>query len=247
MKEQKKDKITKFMKENYKLIIPIALMIVLFIAFLIYYKVSISNNYHIDTEEKVYQYFYDKKYEYNAIVSKNKKDVIIDFNPQEIKINLDSTPIYYQKKDIVILPKDMSVIMPTLNCAEYLTPGYSYITYKDGIYNLTTNRYNKKLNHYFLYDGSDLYFFIEPVTLTVNEEEIILSPFSYIIAKYNKYISYYDKKTDTFKTITTTDTNAKIENEYYKVYIMKDNIDYQGTNLILTSNISQLNTIDKKG
>ena len=82
MKEQKKDKITKFMKENYKLIIPIALMIVLFIAFLIYYKVSISNNYHIDTEEKVYQYFYDKKYEYNSIVSKNKKDVIIDFNPQ---------------------------------------------------------------------------------------------------------------------------------------------------------------------
>ncbi|MCI6266369.1 MAG: hypothetical protein MR598_05950 [Erysipelotrichaceae bacterium] len=244
--KEKVDNIKKFLKENYKLIIPITLMIVLFIAFLIYYKVSISNNYHIDTEEKVYQYFYDKKYEYTATISKNKKGVIIDFKPQEIKVNLDSTPIYYQKKNIVILPKDMSVVMPTLSCAEYLTTGYSYITYQDGIYNLTTNRYHKKLNHYFLYDGSDLYFFIEPVTLTINEEQIQLTPFSYVIAKYNKYISYYDRKTDTFKTITTTENNAKIENEYYTVYISKDTIDYQGTNIILTSDIKNLNTIDKK-
>lgn len=247
MKEKKLDKIITFIKENYKLIIPITLILVLFIAFLIYYKVSISNNYHIDKEEQVYQYFYDKKYEYSAIVSKNRKDVVIDFKPKEVKVNLDSTPIYYQKEDIVILPKDMSVIMPTLSCAEYLTLGYSYITYQDGIYNLTTNRYNKKLNHYFLYDGSDLYFFIEPVTLTINGEKIALTPFSYVIAKYNNYISYYDKKTDTFKTISTTDNNSKIENEYYTVYISKDTIDYQGTNIILTSDIKNLNTIDKKG
>lgn len=247
MKKDKIEKIKQIIKENYKIIIPIALMVVIFIAFLIYYKVMISNNYHIDTEEKVYQYFYDKKYEYNAIVSKNRKDVIIDFKPQEIKINLDSTPIYYQDKDIVILPQNMSVVMPTLSCAEYLTTGYSYITFANGVYNLTTNRYNQKLNHYFLYDGLDLYFFIEAVTLTVGQEEIKLSPMSYVIAKYGKYITYYDKKTDTFKTITTEENDSKIENEYYTVYVSKDNIDYQGTNILLTPDIENLNTIDKKG
>lgn len=247
MKERKIDKVKQFIKENYKIIIPITLMIVIFIAFLIYYKVSISNNYRIDKEEKVYQYFYDKKYEYSSIISKNRKDVVVDFNPQEIKINLDSTPIYYQDKDIVILPKDMSVVMPTLSCAEYLTKGYSYITYEKGVYNLTSERYNKKLNHYFLYDGLDLYFFIESVTLTIGQEEIKLTPFSYVIAKYGKYISYYDKKTDTFKTVTTDDNDSKIENEYYTVYISKDTIDYQGTNILLTSDIEILNTIDKKG
>ena len=247
MKKNKIDKIKQFIKENYKIIIPIALMVVIFIAFLIYYKVMISNNYHIDTEEKVYQYFYDKKYKYNAIVSKNRKDVIVDFKPQEIKINLDSTPIYYQDKDIVILSQNMSVVMPTLSCAEYLTTGYSYITFANGVYNLTTNRYNQKLNHYFLYDGLDLYFFIEAVTLTVGQEEIKLSPLSYVIAKYGKYVTYYDKKTDTFKTITTEENDSKIENEYYTVYVSKDTIDYQGTNILLTPDIENLNTIDKKG
>ena len=150
----------KWLKENYKLIIPIALMVVIFIAFLVYYNLSVNSNYQEDTEEKVYQYFHNEKYKYTSIISKNRKDVIVDFKPQNIKVNLDSTPIYYQKESIVIFPKDMSVVMPTLSCAEYLSPSYSYITYKDSVYNLTTNKYNKKLNHYFLYDGLDLYFFI---------------------------------------------------------------------------------------
>lgn len=243
---KKENKYINIIKEKYKLFIPIILMIVIFIAFIIYYKVMISNNYTKDETIKAYTYLYEKKYEYDLIVGKNRKDVIVKIEPQDIKINYDSTPIYYQNKDIVILPKDMSVIMPTLSCAEYLSKGYSYITYSNGIYNLTTDRYNQKLNHYFLYDGKDLYFFIEPVTLTINEEKIKLSPLSYIIAKYNNSITYYDKKTDTYKIIETND-DATIENQYYSINISKDNINYQGTNIILTSDIKNLNTIDKKG
>lgn len=243
---KKINNIKQIIKENYKLIIPITLLLVLFIAFLIYYKVMVSNNYTKDETIKVFQYFYEEKYDYNLIISKNRKDVVVSIKPQDIKINYDSTPIYYQNKDIVILPKDMSVIMPTLSCAEYLSKGYSYITYENGIYNLTTDKYNKKLNHYFFYDGKDLYFFIEPVTLTVNNEKIELSPFSYVIAKYNKSITYYDKKTDTFKTLEVIDDKSLVENEYYSINISKDNLNYQGTNIILTSAIENLITIDKK-
>lgn len=246
MKKEKVDNITNWIKENYKLVIPLTLMIVLFIAFFVYYKLLISNNVTKDETVKVYQYFYEKKYDYNLTVSKNRKNEIVGIKPQDITVNYDSTPIYYREKNIVIFPEDMSVIMPTLNCAEYLSKGYSYITYEKSTYNLTTNRYNKKLNHYFLYDGEDLYFFIEPVTLTANNEKIELSPLSYIIAKYNNSITYYDKKTDTFKVINTTNNDVKVENEYYSINVIKDSIDYQGTNFILTTDIKNLNTIDKK-
>lgn len=241
-----KDNIKNIIKENYKLIIPIALMIVLFISFLVYYKIMLSNNYTKDETIEVFQYFYEKKYEYNLKVSKNRKNVIVDIAPQDIKVEYDSTPIYNKNSNIVILPKDMSVVMPTLSCQEYLSKGYSYITYNKGNYILTTNKYNKKLNHYFLYDGLDLYFFIEPVTLTINEEKIELSPFSYIIAKHNNSISYYDKLTDTFKIVETKDDNSIIENKYYSINISKDTLNYQGTNIILTSSIENLLTIDNK-
>lgn len=246
MKKEKVDNITNWIKENYKLVIPLTLMVVLFIAFFVYYKLLISNNVTKDETVKVYQYFYEKKYDYNLTVSKNRKNEIVGIKPQDITVNYDSTPIYYREKNIIIFPEDMSVIMPTLNCAEYLSKGYSYITYEKSTYNLTANRYNKKLNHYFLYDGEDLYFFIEPVTLTANNEKIELSPLSYIIAKYNNSITYYDKKTDTFKVINTTNNDVKVENEYYSINVTKDSIDYQGTNFILTTDIKNLNTIDKK-
>ena len=120
-------KFEKWVQENYKLIIPISLIVVVFISFLVYYKLMISNNYHIDIEENVYQYFYDKKYEYTAVVSKNRKDVVVDYKPKNIKVNIDSTPIYYQKGNVVLFPSDMSVVMPTLSCAEYLTSGEYYV------------------------------------------------------------------------------------------------------------------------
>lgn len=246
MKNEKLNNIIKIIKDNYKLIIPITLMIVLFIAFIIYYKVMISNNYTIDETVSVYQHFYEKKYEYDLTISKNRKKEIVNITPKDIEVDYDSTPIYYQKEDIIILPKDMSVVMPTLSCAEYLTKGFSYITYKNGIYNLTTNKYNNKLNHYFFYDGKDLYFFIEPVTLTIDDQKIELSSQSYIIAKYRNSISYYDKKTDTFKIIETSTDTQLVENDYYSINISKDTLNYQGTNIILTSDIEKLITIDQK-
>ena len=49
----------------------------------------------------------------------------------------------------------------------------------------------------FLFDGGDLYFFLDEVTLKIGDSEIKLSPMSYVVAKYNNSISYYDKKNDT--------------------------------------------------
>lgn len=240
------DKFTKYMKENYKLMIPIILMVVLFLAFIIYYKVSLSNNYTEDTNGNFYQYFYDKKYEYDGVVTTNKRGEVVDFKSITLDINFDSTPIYYQDKEKVIFPKDMSVVMPTLSCAEYLSSGYSVVTLKDGVYNLVTNKYNNKLNHYFLYDGKDLYFFIENIKLKYNSEEVTLGAFSYVIVKPNKYVAYYDKKNDIYKTIDLTSDEVIVSNDYYTVDLASDMIDYQGTNVLLTSGIENLNTIDMK-
>ena len=119
------DKLKKWVQENYRLVIPISLIVVVFISFLVYYKVMVSSSYKVEKEEGVYQYFSGQKYEYQALVSKNRKDVVVDFKPLDIEVNLDSTPIYYKKGEVVLFPKDMSVVMPTLSCAEYLSKGYS--------------------------------------------------------------------------------------------------------------------------
>lgn len=240
------EKINSFIKENYKLIIPIMLMILLFVVFFIYYQVS-SKEVYTDTTDSFYQYFYDTKYEYEGVVTTNKKGEVTEFKSKDNTIELDSRPIYYKNSNKVILPKDMSVVMPTLSCAEYLSKGFSVITYKDGLYNLVTKNYNNKLNYYFFYDSNDLYFFIENVVLSYNGKEVKLTPFSYVVYNNrNDSLEYYDKNSDTYMSVSDIKGNVKVTSQYYTVVVSDDYIDYYGSEVLLTSGISNLNTIDMK-
>ena len=239
-------KINNFIKDNYKLIIPILLILLLFIIFIVYYKVSTKEVY-TDNTDKFYQYFSKDKLEYEAVVTTNRRKEVVDFKPKEIGIEFDSTPIYYNNEAKVILPKDMSVVMPTLSCAEYLSKGYSVITYNNNIYNLLTKNYNNKLNHYFFYDSKDLYFFIEEVTLKVNDKEIKLSPFSYVIYKNaNNTLAYYDKENDKYEIIMEVTSDVVVSSNYYTIRVDNDYIDYNGSQVLLTTAIDKLNTIDMK-
>ena len=241
------NKITNFFKDNFKIIIPLALILVVFIAFFIFYKVSILDTYREYKNIKVYQYFYNEKYEYNANIGFNRKKEIVELSTKDYDITYDSTPIYYKNKNKVVFSSNMSVVMPTLNCSEYLAPKYSLITKKKNNYYLKTNKYDDKLGHYFLYDGLNLYFFLDEVTLTINNQEIKLSPLSYIYtSEANQKVTYYDKKTDTIKTVAYKDYKTTVENDFYKVNINTDQIDYFGENVILKSQITSLSTIDLK-
>ena len=147
---QKDNKIISYLKENYKLMIPIALMVVVFIAAIVYYKVTVFDNFTKENEDKFYQWFYDKKVEYNGIFSTNRRNEIVDFKAIDKDIKFDSTPVYFQDKEKVIFPSVMSVVMPTLNCAEYYANKYSYITNEKDNNILTTEKYSNRLGHYFL-------------------------------------------------------------------------------------------------
>lgn len=240
------NKINDFVKENYKLVIPILLMILLFVVFFVYYQVS-SREVLTDNDYKFYKYVSDYKYEYEGVVTTNRKGEVVGFKGKNIEVELDSTPIYYQDKDKVILPKDMSVVMPTLSCAEYLSPGFSVVTYEDKVYKLLTKNYNKNLNHYFFYDSEDLYFFIENVVLKYNDKEVKLTPFSYVVYRNNNdSLSYYDKESDKYEVIMDVSGSVIVSSDYYSIHVDGDYIDYHGSEVLLTSGISNLNTIDMK-
>ena len=239
-------KLNDFVKENYKLLIPILLMILLFVVFFVYYQIS-SKEVYTDIDGKFYKYVYNEKYEYDGVVTTNKKGEVVEFKSKEIEIELDSTPIYYKDKDKVILPKDMSVVMPTLSCAEYLSRGFSVITYDNNVYNLVTKDYNKNLNHYFFYDSKNLYFFIENVLLKYNGKEIKLSPFSYVVYNNgNDSLSYYDKESDKYEVIMDVSGDVTVSSNYYTIHVDEDFINYHGSEVLLTSGINNLNTIDMK-
>ena len=101
-----------FIKNKYNVIIPVFLLIVLLIALLLYTKEYKNNRYADVDEVSVYQYFSGNKIEYMAKISRNRKNVVLDYENSEFTVSLDSTPVYLMDSESVIFPKEMSAVFP---------------------------------------------------------------------------------------------------------------------------------------
>ena len=81
----------------------------------------------------------------------------------------------------------MIAVFPLDNVKQQRVPFYTKIDSQSSIYKEL--KYQDKvydLDHAFLYDGNDLYFFIEETTLTYGDKSIKLNPMSFVI--YNNQV-----------------------------------------------------------
>lgn len=232
-------------KKNLKIIIPIIFIIVISIILIIYFKEYSYSRYRDKVNSKFYQYFSENKLEYEATVSFNKEKVIKEFKPKNLTINYETVPIYYSEETKVIFPSPMMIIFPIKKNTQYKILEFSYLEKSNNLYYLTMDKCHKNIDHFIIYDGEDQYFFSDSVEFTVNGQSITLSPMSYITAK-EKEINYYDYETDTYNTYSfqnNIQNDIIISNEYYKVNLTNDSVEYYDTNLLLASNLDFLEVL----
>lgn len=231
-----------FIKKRYNILIPVFLLIVIAIAITLFAREYKNNRYSETKEETVYQYFSGVKMEYIAKISRNKNKAILNYEPEEKMVNLDSTPIYIKDSNVVIFPKEMSIIFP-LKTREYKLPALSEIYKENDLFYININRLTKTFDHYFLYDGKNTYFFPDKVVVTVGDKEIELSPMSYLSCSYRNFLEYYDRESDTFKQILVTTEEVLVSTDYMTIDVSSDRIVYKDNFSLLTSDFSALSKI----
>ena len=230
-----------FIKEKYNILIPIFLGIVILIALFLYGREYRNNRYAYEKEQNVYQYFSKNKIEYKANISRNKKNVILDIKNKDFSVSLDSTPIYIKDSDRVIFPKEMSIFFP-IKDKQYVVNALTEIYKQNDLYYLNQKGINKSFDYIFLYDGNDLYFFIDTVTLKVGDKEVTLSPMSYVDCSYLNLLSYYDKDSDKYEIIELNDANSTVlvETDYMTIDVSSDKVIYKDDFTMLINNFSSL-------
>ena len=119
-------------KQKYNILIPGFLVLVVIIALVVYGNEYKNNRYAESSKVKVYQYFNGVKMEYESLISRNKKNVILGYEPSDTVVNLDSTPIYTEKHT-VIFPKEMVIVFP-LKDELYTTNVFSEVYNKNDLY-----------------------------------------------------------------------------------------------------------------
>lgn len=239
-----------FIKKYYSILIPAFLVIVILIAVILYAMEYKNNRYAIVTDTKVYQYFSGNKMEYTAKVGRNRKKVILNFEAKDFSVNLDSTPAYVKKKEgvDVIFPKEMMAFFP-LNDKAYVVDALSEVYTNYDLNYLRIKRLDKSFDHMFLYDGKDLYFFLDEVTLIVGDKEIILSPMSYVSCSYLNMVEYYDYSNDKYVTIELGNENVYVKNDYMNIDVSLDKVIYKDSfNLIggKLSNYKKITDMEEK-
>ena len=193
-----------------------------------------------------YQWYSGQKVEYKGQLTFTRKEGLTELKATDRKVTLDSTPVYYaDENDKVIFPEDMAIVYPNNNGMMYRINHFADIIEENGsIYletNLATKTNKTKLEKAFLYDGQDLYFFLERTTITVNGTNYEVSPLSYAIVRYKQNVEIYNYEKDEYQVIDTTETqDAKVVTDTYTINMSVDSLQTAEKDQLLIRGLSYL-------
>lgn len=233
-----------FNKKNIKWFAVILLIIVVILFFVLRKK---TDEFVVEDHD-LYQYLTGIKVEYTGSIKMNKSDndkiTMINFK-DDVTVDLDSTPIYYKDENKVLFPKNMAVLKPTEG-TQFKINYYSTLEKeKTGIY-VKDRDLHKYLVNAVLYDGRDIYFFIDKVKVSIGDDSYDLDPLSYIVVdEYNKIVYLYNKTTDKMITIDGNEDEVIISTKNYKINASLDVMYYNKKSKLLIKDISVLKNLAK--
>lgn len=193
-----------------------------------------------------YQWYSGQRVEYKGELTFTRKEGLTELKATDRKVTLDSTPVYYSDENgKVIFPEDMAVVYPNNNGMMYRINHFADITEENGeIYletNLATKTNKSKLEKAFLYDGQDLYFFLERTSITVNGTTYEVSPLSYAIVRYKQSVEIYNYDKDEYQVIDTTETqDVKVVTDTYTINMSVDSLQTAEKEQLLIKGLSYL-------
>lgn len=233
-------KIIRYIKNNFKLIVPVLLIIVaiLIIVILNFMKQNI-NEYKIE-KAKTYIYFGQEKFEFDTELTLNAESGITKIKLNDQDVDLNSQPIYYTGLDKIILPQQMSVVYPSTG-QSYKIPRFTNIEIKNNTN--YTDASDKPLDNAFIYDGNDLYLFLDDCKLILGDTQVDLSPLSYVSYNYNGELYIYNHRDDQMHYLQNVTDDVFVETNKYKINLSIDSITANNKEKLLIKNFSYLDKL----
>ena len=228
-------------KINSSLLAITILILILVCAFILFFEV---NNYRKIKQENIsfYYNFAGNKVEFTGVVKYDADKKIISINSDNIV--LTSSPLYYlNNNDKVILPSLMEIVYPYKVSPMYKLGVYSYVDYVGKSLYVDSEKSSGRLYDCFLYDGKDLYFFIENTIVIIDGIKYNLPPLSYAKVSQNS-VELYDKDSDELILIDNYSGKVNAYTDEYTINLTDDTVSYKNNYYILIRNIENLDFYD---
>lgn len=232
---------SKFLKKYLWIILVLLGIIIAVIVLTVTRKVDkIINEYKLN-DVQFYQYDTGHKFTYTGSFVINKDNEVTKILIDNKEYNLTSSPLFIESEDEVFFPKNMMIVFPITAVSQYKINYYATLTNHDNefyIKNNNSKEYN--IQNCFLYDGDDLYYFIEDTDIIVGNDTYHLYANSYVILHYNESLEMYNfaDEEGTIINIGTEDIYAK--NDNYNINISVDSVKYGESSKLLLKKFDYL-------
>ncbi len=181
----------------------IAGVLLLLLVLLVYWYVDGLSAYKPKSE--VHQFFGGVLLEYEEDATFRENDGSLTVSTKDYKASVVNSPMLYKGSTKMTLPCDMILFTPAENNNLYRINRFTTVSESSG--RITYQSGKKQAQSYggFLYDGSDLYVFLEDTTLTIGTMSVELPAMSYAKVVYNDCVEYHNSVTDENKIVAVND------------------------------------------
>lgn len=213
---------------NSSILAIIILILLLICSFVLFFEINGYRSIQESTID-VYYYFANVRIDFNGKILYNSKERIL--NLEGDNIILTSTPVYYNNQDTMILPSNMEIVQPYKNSPMHSLGTFAKIYYRGNYLYANIENGIGRLYDCFLYDGNDLYVFLEDTTVIIGDEKYELNPMSFIEVSGNN-VEIYNKKTD-YHVNFTTDSKVMAYTDEYSIDLVVDAVNYNSNYYLL--------------
>ncbi len=168
----------KFRLSRSSILIPVALMAALLVILAVVVQ-FLGRAERITVEEPLYQYVFEQADSYpdGVMMKKTEDTVLIDYGHQTVETN--GYPFYYEGKDAMILTDDFLYLQRDGNLGGKVA--YFTVLSGSGTDYVLDDGANGSLKGGMLYDGGDVYIFLEETEISYNGVTKTISGFSYVV------------------------------------------------------------------
>lgn len=197
-------------------------------------------------DENVYMYVQDMRMDFYSTITLDHEDNVTKlYIDEEYEMDMGTEPLYYENKEEVIFPNVMSVIFPLEGKSQKKLNRFTTVN-GEGIQAIISNQNLKyALVDGFIYDGGNLYFFVEKGTLTWGTNKIELSPMSMVDCYYQGDLSIYDYEKNEAVLYENVTDDVIITFDDYSVNLSYDSVAVDDSSFLLHKNIEKLATLEK--
>lgn len=195
----------------------------------------------ITVESGIYQYSAGQKIRYEGNCKLDFKDDTVTLRSGLYNGKLPDIPVYDLERSGTYAMGPLSIIRPTTNAFAYKIPCFSRFYRIEDKVLMTGMEEQGPFAEGFLYDGKDTYLFLEPVTITCREENISISPLSYVAVHYGQFMEIYDYDTDSCRKISLgAESKVTASTDAYSVDLNLDILIWNGNRELLFGKPAEL-------